>query len=95
MTAGGGGTELLRREHGGPGQLFFDLVYVFAFTRIAQRLFEDLTGPRHIVLTSVCETTLLFLAIWLVWSRGEWVFLVPPRPVPRRHAASSFAVPGC
>jgi low temperature requirement protein LtrA len=81
MTAGGGGddgAELLRREGVGPGratflELFFDLGYVFALTRVAFRLFDDLTVHRHIVLTSVAETTLLFLAIWLVWSRGAWV----------------------
>ena len=79
MTArGGGGTELLRREEGVAGratflELFFDLGYVFALTRVALRLLEDLTVQRHIVLISVGETTLLFLAIWLVWSRGAWV----------------------
>jgi low temperature requirement protein LtrA len=49
-------------------ELFFDLVFVFALTRVSARLVEDLTSERRIVLTEAGQTLLLFLALWLVWA---------------------------
>jgi low temperature requirement protein LtrA len=63
--------ELLRK----PGQpqratfleLFFDLVFVFALTRVSQRLVEDVTSQRRIVLTEAGQTMVLLLALLMVW----------------------------
>ncbi|MGW4467596.1 low temperature requirement protein A [Micromonospora sp. NPDC004704] len=49
-------------------ELFFDLVFVFALTRISQRLITDFTDERRILLGEAGQTLLLFLALWLVWS---------------------------
>lgn len=67
-----GAANLLRK----PGQpqratfleLFFDLVYIFALTRVTQRLVEDFTTERRIVLPEAGQTLLLLLALWLVWA---------------------------
>ncbi len=52
-------------------ELFFDVVFVFAFTRISTRSAEVLTGPdRHIpsvVATGLGKALLLLLALWAVW----------------------------
>ncbi|MGN9778195.1 low temperature requirement protein A [Micromonospora sp. H33] len=78
------------REGGGRNQatfleLFFDLVFVFALTRVTQRLAEDFTTQRRIVLPEVGQTTLLFLALWLVWTLAAWVTsrYNPERPLIR------------
>lgn len=65
------GVRLLRKpgqpEHVTFLELFFDLVFVFALTRVSQRLVEDITSQRHIVMTEAAETLLVLLALWLVW----------------------------
>ncbi|MFF0154849.1 low temperature requirement protein A [Micromonospora sp. NPDC005203] len=58
-------------------ELFFDLVYVFALTRISARAFEDLTdGPARehamAALTGGGKTLLLLLALWSVWQGTAW-----------------------
>jgi low temperature requirement protein LtrA len=53
-------------------ELFFDLVFIFALTRVSQRIIIDLTGERRILLTEAGETLILFLALWLVWSTTVW-----------------------
>jgi low temperature requirement protein LtrA len=59
-------------------ELFFDLVFVFALTRVSQRLITDFTGGRHALLAEAGETLVLFLGLWLVWSlswcswAGRW-----------------------
>ncbi|WP_433125575.1 low temperature requirement protein A [Micromonospora sp. CA-240977] len=58
-------------------ELFFDLVYVFALTRISARAFEDLTdGParEHVeaAITGSGKTLLLLLALWSVWQGTAW-----------------------
>ncbi|MGC4814582.1 low temperature requirement protein A [Micromonospora sp. DT228] len=58
-------------------ELFFDLVYVFALTRISARAFEDLTdGParEHVMaaITGSGKTLLLLLALWSVWQGTAW-----------------------
>jgi low temperature requirement protein LtrA len=68
----GGAAQLLRK----PGQperatfleLFFDLVFIFALTRVSHRLVEDITTERRIVLTEAGQTLLVLLALWMVWS---------------------------
>ncbi|MFI6231143.1 low temperature requirement protein A [Micromonospora echinospora] len=58
-------------------ELFFDLVFVFAFTRISARAFEDLalepggTKGWHPV-TGGAKTLLLLLALWAVWQGTTW-----------------------
>ncbi|MEU1590875.1 low temperature requirement protein A [Micromonospora sp. NPDC005710] len=58
-------------------ELFFDLVFVFALTRISARAFEDLTqdpGPEHAWgnVTGSGKTLLLLLALWAVWQGTAW-----------------------
>ncbi|MET8042439.1 low temperature requirement protein A [Micromonospora sp. NPDC005215] len=58
-------------------ELFFDLVYVFALTRISARAFEDLTdGPAReharAAVTGSGKTLLLLLALWSVWQGTAW-----------------------
>ncbi|MEU2987992.1 low temperature requirement protein A [Micromonospora aurantiaca] len=71
----------LRTSGGGPDratflELFFDLVYVFALTRISARAFEDLvleggqTGWSAV--TGGGKTLLLLLALWAVWQGTAW-----------------------
>jgi low temperature requirement protein LtrA len=64
--------EVLRPR--GPGratpvtntELFFDLVYVFAITRLSSRLAEHLSGP------GVLETVILLGAVWWAWNYTAW-----------------------
>ncbi|MBM0279274.1 low temperature requirement protein A [Micromonospora tarensis] len=58
-------------------ELFFDLVYVFALTRISARAFEDLTqepGRDHAwgAVTGGGKSLLLLLALWAVWQGTAW-----------------------
>ncbi|MET7704614.1 low temperature requirement protein A [Micromonospora sp. NPDC005413] len=58
-------------------ELFFDLVYVFALTRISARAFEDLTvepAREHgwAAVTGGGKTLLLLLALWAVWQGTAW-----------------------
>jgi low temperature requirement protein LtrA len=58
-------------------ELFFDLVYVFALTRISARAFEDLTASparEHAwaAVTGGGKTLLLLLALWAVWQGTAW-----------------------
>ncbi|MFJ6167298.1 low temperature requirement protein A [Micromonospora orduensis] len=58
-------------------ELFFDLAYVFALTRISARTFEDLTGPpareqSWAAVTGGGKTLLLLLALWSVWQGTAW-----------------------
>jgi low temperature requirement protein LtrA len=62
--------------------LFFDLVFVFAFTRVSQRLLTDLTSHRRTFLTEAGETLLLLLAFLIVWFATAWItdLYDPQRP---------------
>ncbi|MEU4480064.1 low temperature requirement protein A [Micromonospora sp. NPDC023966] len=70
------GAELLRRG-GGPYratflELFLDVVFVFAFTRVSQRLITDVaTGGDRLPL-ELAQTLFLLLALWMVWSLTAW-----------------------
>lgn len=73
MTGGGGSERgLLRRAESSQRptflELFFDLVFVFALTRISQRLIGDFSSDRRMLFSEAGKTLLLFLALWLVWS---------------------------
>ena len=48
-------------------ELFFDLVFVFAVTQVAQTLLTRFTALGTI------ETTLLFLAVWWAWVYTTWI----------------------
>lgn len=50
------------------GELFFDLVFVFAITQISHRLLADFT------LSGAMETGFLFLSVWWVWIYSTWAF---------------------
>jgi len=54
-------------------ELFFDLVLIFALTRITALLVDDLTSEGQIVVLEAGKTVLLFLALWSVWSGTAWV----------------------
>lgn len=91
MTTGGG--SLPRRGVGLREatylELFFDVVFVFALTRISQRLVDDFTSERRIVLPEAGATALLLLALWLVWS---FTALVASRFDPERPAMQLLIV---
>ncbi|MEU8327883.1 low temperature requirement protein A [Micromonospora sp. NPDC048839] len=54
-------------------ELFFDLAFVVALTRVSQR-FADLRDDTGWVLVGgVGRTLLLFLALWLIWSHTTWI----------------------
>jgi len=48
-------------------ELFFDLVFVFAVTRLSHALLEDLT-PMGVV-----RIGMLIIAVWWVWIYTSWV----------------------
>ncbi|MEU7757163.1 low temperature requirement protein A [Micromonospora sp. NPDC049171] len=62
-------------------ELFFDLVFVFALNRVSQRLVEELT-ERRVVLVEAAETLLLLLAFMVLWFVTAWVtdLYDPQRP---------------
>ncbi|WP_243704924.1 low temperature requirement protein A [Micromonospora sp. KC723] len=58
-------------------ELFFDLVYIFALTRISFRAFEDLALNPHGTdgwepIIGGGKTLLLLLALWAVWQGTAW-----------------------
>ncbi len=66
-TAGGDRVENI--------ELFFDLVFVFAVTRLSHTLLEDLS------LAGASRVALLLVAVWWVWIYTSWVtnWLAPER----------------
>ena len=58
-------------------ELFFDLAFVFAFTRLSQELHKDVTWY------GVWDTAVTLLALWWVWSTTVWLTerLDPDRPL--------------
>ena len=61
--------EILRSGDGRVsfGELFYDLVFVFAITQISHFLLK------HFTLTGALQTGFLFLAVWWVWIYSTWV----------------------
>ncbi|MEU4554428.1 low temperature requirement protein LtrA [Micromonospora violae] len=53
-------------------ELFLDLVFVFALTRISARLIVDFTEDHRDVYAGIGQALLLFLALWAVWSVTVW-----------------------
>jgi len=47
-------------------ELFFDLVYVFAFTQLSDFLFDNLTGR------GALEALIMFVAVWWAWNYTAW-----------------------
>lgn len=47
-------------------ELFFDLVYVFAFTQLSELLYEHLTWQGG------AQTAVIFIALWWSWSYTAW-----------------------
>src|SRR4051794_11217663 len=68
---GGGPIDLVRDPRQVSGttflELFFDLAFVFAFTRLSQELHKDVTW------FGVWDTLLTLLALWWVWSTTVWM----------------------
>ncbi|WP_328653357.1 low temperature requirement protein A [Micromonospora sp. NBC_00330] len=62
-------------------ELFFDLVFIFALNRVSQRLVEELTEQR-VVLIEAGESLLLLLAFIVLWFVTAWVtdLYDPQRP---------------
>ncbi|MFC0508917.1 low temperature requirement protein A [Micromonospora costi] len=64
-------------------ELFFDLAFVVALTRVSQRFagLSDDTG--WALVTGFGRTLLLFLALWLIWSHTAWITsrYEPERPI--------------
>ncbi|RKR90329.1 low temperature requirement protein LtrA [Micromonospora pisi] len=54
-------------------ELLFDVVFVFAITRVAQRLTDDFTIARRALLSEAGQTLLLLLALWMVWYLNAWL----------------------
>ena len=54
------------RRHVTNMELFFDLVYVFAFTQLSELLYEHLTWP------AAGETAVIFVALWWAWNYTAW-----------------------
>ncbi|MCO1596962.1 low temperature requirement protein A [Micromonospora sp. RHAY321] len=64
-------------------ELFLDLVFVFALTRISARLIADFTGGQRGVPAGIGQALLLFLALWALWSLTVWStsWLEPETPI--------------
>ena len=69
-------SQLIRGERSSPRasfvELFFDVAYVFALTRVSNRLIQDFTVERSTFLPEIGQTLLLLLALWMAWSLTAW-----------------------
>jgi len=82
-----------------PLELFFDLVFVFAFTQVARFPSDHLTWP------GMLQAAALLAALWLVWGSYSWLTNAVPaeEAIPARLLifcamaamfVASLAVPG-
>ncbi|MDW5323649.1 low temperature requirement protein A [Plantactinospora sp. KLBMP9567] len=73
----GRGAELLRSATSSGRasflELFFDLAFVFALTRVSQRFVELGGDAGWALVAGLARTLLLFLALWLIWSYTTWI----------------------
>lgn len=70
-------------------ELFFDLVFVFAVTQLSHTLLKDLS------LDGLVRVTLLFLAVWWIWSYTTWVTnWLDPERLPVRSALLTLMLLG-
>ncbi|MEK8106292.1 low temperature requirement protein A [Micromonospora sp. M12] len=75
--AAGRGAELLRPPASSGRatflELFFDLAFVVALTRVSQRFAGLNEDPGWALVSGFGRTLLLFLALWLIWSHTAWI----------------------
>ncbi|MGC4851483.1 low temperature requirement protein A [Micromonospora sp. DT15] len=75
--AAGRGAELLRPPMSSGRatflELFFDLAFVVALTRVSQRFAGLADDTGWALVTGFGRTLLLFLALWLIWSHTAWI----------------------
>ncbi|SCL22051.1 Low temperature requirement protein LtrA [Micromonospora rhizosphaerae] len=90
------GEEFLRGKMTSPRatflELFFDVAFVFALTRVSNRLVQDFTVERRTFLPEAGQTLLLLLALWFVWSLTTWTTsrYNPEQPVLQLVVAGSM-----
>ncbi|MFF5179758.1 low temperature requirement protein A [Micromonospora sp. NPDC000316] len=81
------GAELLRPQTSSGRatflELFFDLAFVVALTRVSQRFAGLSDDAGWELVTGFGRTLLLFLALWLIWSHTAWITsrYEPERPL--------------
>jgi low temperature requirement protein LtrA len=97
-VSGGGAEDLLRKPDQPPRatflELFFDLVFVFALSRVSGRLVADLTSHHRSLVVEDGETLLLLLALLMVWFVTAWVTDLYDQGAPAGAAAVLVAAPG-
>ncbi|RKN22187.1 low temperature requirement protein A [Micromonospora musae] len=75
--AAGRGAALLRAEASSGRatflELFFDLAFVVALTRVSQRFADVSDETGWALVGGLGRTLLLFLALWLIWSQTTWI----------------------
>ncbi|MFC0033780.1 low temperature requirement protein A [Micromonospora chaiyaphumensis] len=54
-------------------ELFFDLAFVVALTRVTQRFVDLSDDTGWALVAGLGRTLLLFLALWLIWSHTVWI----------------------
>ncbi|MEV6371409.1 low temperature requirement protein A [Micromonospora musae] len=85
--AAGRGAALLRGEASSGRatflELFFDLAFVFALTRVSQRFADVNDETGWALVGGLGRSLLLFLALWLIWSHTTWITsrYEPERPI--------------
>lgn len=100
MDDGGrAGAALLRGGLSSPRatflELFFDLVFVFALTRVSQRILDDLGTARADLSVEIAQTLVIFLAFWAVWAFTAWVTSRYEPEEPQIQFVVVYAMLGC
>ncbi|MER7441625.1 low temperature requirement protein A [Micromonospora avicenniae] len=89
----GRGTHLLRPATSSGRatflELFFDLAFVAALTRVSQRFADVGDDTGWTLVAGLGRTLLLFLALWLIWSHTIWI---TSRYEPERPAIQAVVV---